>query len=102
METEDNSTNYIVEDVEEDSSTTDGDMFDIVKRAEAREDQRHFPMKKVEVRVEKQRVQGVWNQENQEKQEKQRVWKQTKLKLRHEDDCATVTLLLLLKHPSIF
>ena len=77
-----------MEDVEEDNSTTDGDMFDIVKRAEAREDQRHFPMKKVEVRVEKQRVQGVWNQE---KQEKQRVWKQTKLKLRHEDDCATVT-----------
>ena len=58
------------------SNTTDGDMFDIVRRAERPgqgSEQKIIPMKKVEVRV-----------------EKQRVWKQTKLKLQLDDDCANV------------
>lgn len=55
------------------TNTTDGDMFDIVRSAESTVEQKNFPMKKVEVRV-----------------EKQRVWKQTKLKLKLEDDCAAV------------
>ena len=63
--------------VEDDSNTTDGDLFDIVKSAERlghqNLEQKNIPLKKVEVRV-----------------EKQRVWKQTKLKLQLEDDCATV------------
>ena len=63
--------------IEDDSSTTDGDLFDIVKSAERlghqNLEQKNIPLKKVEVRV-----------------EKQRVWKQTKLKLQLEDDCATV------------
>jgi len=68
----DKTTKSEVVQAEDDSNTTDGDLFDIVKSAE-RPELKNIPLKKVEVRV-----------------EKQRVWKQTKLKLQLEDDCGTV------------